>query len=257
MMAAAKELVTVVECLNTVGSGTWVAPDETDSIDYCVIAGGGNGTYGKINSSGAFGTSGSGGTGGQVINFLSLDTSSTKSFNCVIGGIGTVSSFAATTAEKNYNAGGVSVGTSYENYTVNGQNGSAGSYMFNNDYNNGYFGTSGGSGAAVFAYKDDGTTFSATGGSPRGGSCSGSSLRDASTGSKAVLSGTASKGSDATTYGDGGGGGAVVTNSYYDKIQGNGGSGKQGAIFIRYSRYKKSSDVISTVNGHKIVKINW
>ena len=58
-------------------------------------------------------------------------------------------------------------------------------------------------------------------------------------------------------YGNGGGGAAFLFGPDYNYYYGSNSKGKQGVIFIRYNRYKIATDNVVTVNGHKIVKINW
>ena len=242
-----KEIVTVVECINTIGSGTFAVPIETDSIDYCVIAGGG-GSCSVVLNGGYNSKSGAGGYGGRVINVLAFSTLTTKSISYTVGDLSQSSVFGGSEAKANYTAGATAVGSTdnYPTTTTNGNDGTNGEYLFSNEYNTGYFGVSGGSGG--FIRCNTYGELSASGGYPNGGRAY---IKDAD-----ISTIIAASGSDGSNYGNGGGGAAFLFGPDYN-YYGSNSKGKQGAIFIRYNRYKIATDNVVTVNGHKIVKINW
>lgn len=230
-----------IELLTLNKSAVLAFSDHVDTVSLCCIGGGGNGCSGGYRSDKVTigGRGGGGGAGGYVSNLLNFHPTLNNEYIFIVGANGggnttiTLNGVSILTAVGGENGKQSSENASSVAAKGNGNGGQGGSsgtagspgtiYIFNDES----YGLAGGGGGGG-CYGTDG---GGNGGAPYGGA--GGRVRwtsDYPTGNHGVA---------ATGYGGGGGGGNYT--SYFHYTRGTGASGYQGAIMIRFDKYKEVS----------------
>jgi hypothetical protein len=190
---------TTRQTFTTVGSSTWTAPVDVNTVQYLVVGGGGG-------SGGAFDTGGGGGGGGGMVRSGSLSVNPGDGYSVVVGGGGAGGISIRSPVSETQGASGEN--SSFSDITALGGGGGYGSRM--------QFGFSGNGGAAATPPS------TASAGGYGGGSTDGGGGGGGSSGSGGNKSGTSN------VNGGNGGTGTSSSISGANTTYGVGGSGANG-----------------------------